>query len=219
MMKSFFYVAVMALVLSAAFQIPADAQSPVAPAAVTLPANGSFERGGQFTGTATINRFEIKDDHIVAFGFVTGVLSRGGRSLGSAVVGPVRWDVAVKAGGNMFASSSVRKSGMPMPISFSPGNEFSVRLLSVQAEPCQVVDVALGPVNLDVLGVQIALSPITLNLAAVTGTPLGGLVCSVEDLLVNIGGLVNVLNSILGLLTGLLGGLTGGLGGVVPPVP
>jgi len=216
MMKSFLYVAVTALVLSSAVQIPADAQSPPAPAAVTLPANGSFERGGQFTGTVTINRFEQRGNNIVAIGVVTGVLTRGGRTLGSAVAAQVTWPVAVKAGGQLLASSSVRQSGMPMPISFSPRNESSIRPLLVQAEACQVVDVALGPINLDVLGLQIALSPVTLNLSGVVGTPLGDLVCAVSDLLGNVAGLVNLLNSILGLLTGLLGGLTGGLGGIVP---
>jgi hypothetical protein len=71
-------------------------------------------------------------------------------------------------------------------------------------------------VNVDLLGFQVALSAVTLNLSGTQGTPLGDLVCAASDLLGNVAGLVNLLNSILGLLTGLLGGLTGGLGGLVP---
>jgi hypothetical protein len=208
-------VAVLAAVMSVAAEIPAGAQGPQPSAAVTLPATGAFARGGEFTGTITINRFEQRGNDIVAVGLVRGVLSRGGRTLGSAVAGEVTWPVAVRAGGQLLASAAARKPGTPTPVAWSPGAR-SFGVVRVQAETCQVVDVALGPVNVDVLGFQIALSPITFNLSGVTGTPLGDLVCAASDLLGNVAGLVNLLNSVLGLLTGLLGGLTGGLGGVVP---
>ena len=83
------------------------------------------------------------------------------------------------------------------------------------AETCPVLNVALGPNTVDLLGFQVALSSVTLDLTGVTGTPLGDLVCAASDLLGNVAGLVNLLNSILGLVTGLLGGLTGGLGGAI----
>jgi hypothetical protein len=207
---------VLAAVMSVAAEIPAGAQGPPPSAAVTLPATGTFARGGEFTGTITINRFEQRGNDIVAVGLVTGVLSRGGRTLGSAVAGEVTWPVAVRAGGQFLASVAARKPLTPMPVAWSPGARSEFGMLRVQAETCQVVDVALGPVNVDVLGVQIALSPITFNLSGVTGTPLGDLVCAVSDLLGSVADLVNLLNSVLGLLTGLLGGLAGGLGGVVP---
>jgi len=209
-------VAVLAAVMSIAAEIPARAQAPSAPAAVTLPASGTFARGGEFTGTITINRFEQRGNDIVAVGVVRGMLSRGGRTLGSALAGDVTWPVAVRAGGQVLASGAVRKPGTPLPVAWLPDARSEFGVLRVQAETCQVVDIALGPVNVDVLGFQIALSPITLNLSGVTGTPLGDLVCAVSDLLGNVAGLVNLLNSVLGLLTGLLGGLTGGLGGVIP---
>ena len=87
--------------------------------------------------------------------------------------------------------------------------------LRVQAETCPVLNVALGPHTVDLLGFQVALSAVTLDLTGVVGTPLGDLVCAASDLLGNVAGLVNLLNSILGLVTGLLGGLTGGLGGAI----
>jgi hypothetical protein len=208
--------AVLAAVLPIATEIPARAQAPSPPAAVTLPANGTFARGGEFAGTITINRFEQRGDQIVAVGLVRGVLSRGGRALGSAVAGEVAWPVAVRAGGQLLAGGAARTPGAPVPATWPLGGGSPMRTMTVQAEACQVVDLALAPVNVDVLGVQIALSPITFNLSGVTGTPLGDLVCEVSDLLGNVAGLVNLLNSILGLLTGLLGGLLGGLGGALP---
>jgi hypothetical protein len=207
-------VAVLAAVMSVAVAVPASAQRrPHQPAAVTVAATGTLVGGGEFAGTITINRFERRGSDIVAVGLVTGVLSRDGRTLGSAVAGEVTWPVAIRAGGRVLASGAVGKA-MPMPVAWSPDAGSGVGVLRVQ-ETCQVVDIALAPVNVDVLGVQIALSPITLNLTGGTG-PLGELVCAASDLLGNVAGLVNLLNSVLGLLTGLLGGLTGGIGGIVP---
>ena len=124
--------AVLAAVMSVAAEIPAGAQAPRAPAAVTLPAAGTFARGGEFTGSVTINRFEQRGDDIVAVGIVRGLLSRGGRTLGSAVAAEVTWEVAVRAGGQMLASDAVRKPGTPMPVAWSPDARSEFGLLRVQ---------------------------------------------------------------------------------------
>ena len=103
-----------------------------------------------------------------------------------------------------------------MRVAWSPGEPRDATLLRVQAENCPVLNIALGPITVDLLGAQVALSAVTLDLAGVVGTPLGDLVCAVSDLLGNVAAVVNLLNSILGLVTGLLGGLTGGIGGIIP---
>jgi hypothetical protein len=209
-------VASLATVVAVVSVIPTSAQAPQAPAAVTLPASGTFARGGEFTGTITINGFEQRDNQIVAVGMVTGMLSRGGRTLGSAVVGQVTWPVIVKAGSQVLASGRLRESGAPTPVAWPLDTGAPFRAFTVQAEACQVVDVALGAIDVDVLGAVIALSPVALNLSGLTSGPLGALVCEASELLNNVVALVGVLNGILSLLTGLLGGLTGGLGGIVP---
>jgi hypothetical protein len=172
-------------------------------AAVAVDVSGRFARGGEFRGTATINAFELRDDHIVAVGVVRGTLSRGGRAIGSGLAAPVAWTtVQIRASGVAAVAGPARR-------------HFGVqqaRWMLAQAEPCPVVDIALGPVDVNLLGVVVALDPIALDLHGEMGTPLGELVCQVSDLLVNVAGLVGVLNGILGLLTGLLGGL----GGIVP---
>jgi hypothetical protein len=190
------------------------AQSQTAATALRLPVAGTFEKGGEFTGTISINRFEQRDDRVVAVGFVSGVLSKGGHALGTAVAGEVTWPVAIKSGGQVLAIWHGANGPRQTQVAWSPGVGPSVRVLPAQTS-CQVLDLALGPVNVNVLGVQVALSAVTFSLTGGTG-PLGDLVCAASNLLGNVAGIVNLLNSILGLLTGLVGGLTGGLGGAIP---
>ncbi len=143
------------------------------------------------------------------------MLSRGFRVLGTGIAGEVRWPVAVRAGGQLLNIHGTPRGNGITHVAWSPQAPTG-RYTLVQATSCTVLDVALGPVNVNLLGVQVALDAVALNLSGTQGTPLGDLVCAVSDLLGNVAGLVNVLNGVLGLLTGLLGGLTGGLGGVVP---
>ncbi|HJU43974.1 MAG TPA: hypothetical protein VJ691_14200 [Vicinamibacterales bacterium] len=198
-------VTVLAVVLSVAAQIPAHAQTPAPTAAVTVAASGSFAKGGEFEGTFTINRVEQRGNQIVAIGVLSGALSRGGQTLGSALVGQVALPVAIRVGGQVFASGPARSGTHIMSIAL------------IAQEPCQVVNVTIGPHTIDVLGAQLALDPIALNFTGVPGTPLGDMVCEVNKLIGNVAAVVGVVNNILALLTTLLGALTGGLGGI--PVP
>ena len=72
---------------------------------------------------------------------------------------------------------------------------------------CQVLDLVLGPLHLDLLGLNVDLNQVHLNITAQPGPGnlLGNLLCSVAHLLDNnnTSGLANLLN----LLNGLLGGL------------
>ena len=200
---------------------PAAAPPPPKPktvAVLSLPAAGTFQAGGEFKGSISINRFERRGTAIVAIGFVTGVLSRGGVPLGTAVAGELAIPVRVSSGGISIARdrvpAAVPANGRLMRVALSPDMSSSAVFRPVQAETCPVLNIALGPVTVDLLGLQVALSAVTLDLTGVVGTPLGDLVCSASDLLGQVGAVVNLLNSILGLVTGLLGGLLGGLGGI-----
>jgi hypothetical protein len=203
---------------------PAAAQPPSPPPVLNLPVTGTFARGGEFRGTISINRFAQRGNQIVAIGFVTGVLSRGGGSIGTAVAGEVSWPVRVSSGGLSAASDrspELAPSGRVIRAAWASGVSAEPSFLRVQAETCPVLNISLGPVNVNLLGLQVALSAVALDLTGVTGTPLGDLVCSASDLLGQVAAVVNLLNSVLGLITGLLGGLLGGLGGLgggLPPV-
>jgi hypothetical protein len=210
-------VALFALALTVAAEIPTHAQGrgqavgQRRSSAVTVPAAGTFAEGGQFTGNITINRFEQRGNQIVAIGAVTGVLSRGGQTLGSVLAAEVTWPVVARVGGQVLASGPARKGAQITPVSYAAEARPPAATLIAQ-DGCQIVNLALGPHTIDVLGIVLTLDPVAINLTGAAGTALGDLVCAVVDLIGNVAGLVNVLNGILGLLTGLLGGLTGGLG-------
>jgi hypothetical protein len=210
---------VVVMLTSVIASVPEAAQKARAQTVLTMPATGTFALGGEFRGTISINRFERRGNEIVAVGFVAGVLSRGSNVLGSTVAGEVAWPVRVSSGGVVGASNRApaQRGGQVIRAKWSPeASPVTPAFLPVQAaETCPVLNVALGPHTVDLLGFQVALSAVTLDLTGVVGTPLGDLVCSASDLLGNVAGLVNLLNSILGLVTGLLGGLTGGLGGAI----
>lgn len=201
--------AVSALVLAAG--IPDTAQA-ATQSALTLQVAGAFARGGNFTGTLTVNRFEQDDNKIVAIGFVQGTLRRGNNVIGTALAGEVAWPVHVRAGGVVLTSGTSPAVPELVRASWSTDASPRFRMIPVQAEGCTVLRISLGATNVNLLGFDVALEPVGLTLTGEAGTPLGDLVCAAADLLGNLAGIVNLLNSILGLVTGLLGGLTGGLG-------
>lgn len=67
---------------------------------------------------------------------------------------------------------------------------------------CQILHLDLGPLNLNLLGLQVSLNEIVLDITAQggAGNLLGNLLCSVANLLNNPAGLANLLNQILGSL-------------------
>jgi len=201
------------MTLSLVAAIPAAAEPATTPVILTLPVAGTFSGGGEFEGSVSINRFEQRGEGIVAVGFVSGVLSRH-RRIGTAVTGEVTWPVSVRSG-EQVAFNHTLDSVRPAQIAWSAGPRALPRILLAQAQSCSVLSVALGSMNVNLLGVQVALGAMTFDLSGQSGTPLGDLVCAASNLLGNVAGLVNLLNSLLGVLTGLLGGLTSGLGGVV----
>ena len=74
---------------------------------------------------------------------------------------------------------------------------------------CQILHLTLGPLDLNLLGLQVHLNQVVLDITAVPGAGnlLGNLLCSVAHLLDNpavpAGGLSALLNQILGILGGL----------------
>ena len=67
---------------------------------------------------------------------------------------------------------------------------------------CDILHLDLGPLNLDLLGLQIDLSRIVLDITAQSGAGnlLGNLLCAVTNLLNNPSGLAGLLNQILAIL-------------------
>ena len=133
-------VGVFALALCLGSGIEARAQSGRGPAVLTLPATGTFEKGGDFTGTISINRFEQRGDQIVAVGLLSGVLSQGSRRIGTVVVGELAWPVALRSGGQSIANIDAHGiAPTPRRVAWSAAGP-AFRMLPVQAAGCQVLD-------------------------------------------------------------------------------
>lgn len=75
--------------------------------------------------------------------------------------------------------------------------------VSVGATTCQILHLDLGPISLDLLGLQVDLSRVVLDITAQAGAGnlLGNLLCAVAGLLDNPGGLARLLNQILDILS------------------
>jgi hypothetical protein len=77
--------------------------------------------------------------------------------------------------------------------------------VNVGQTTCEILHLDLGPIFLDILGLQVSLSEIVLDITAQPGAGklLGNLLCDVAGLLDNPGRLARLLNHILGILTGI----------------
>src|SRR6266852_8195406 len=85
---------VIVLSVSSSIAATALAANPV----LQMPVSGTF-KGGDFAGTASINRFEQRGNDIVAIGFVSGTLTRNTKAIGTAIAGEVTWPVTVRSAG------------------------------------------------------------------------------------------------------------------------
>lgn len=88
--------------------------------------------------------------------------------------------------------------------------DVALGLLNPGGAACDILQLELAPLDLDILGLVVNLSAISLNIDAVPGAGnlLGNLLCAVAGLLDG-PGLGNALNNLIGLINDLLGGLLG----------
>ena len=186
-----------------------SAEPPQAPKALILPLTGVGTDGVTFNGTVAVQRFVQRNGQVFAIGAVSGSLSGPTGPIGTSIYLPVAFPVRVGPG--VIARAD---HGLIQPASLSAAH-YGVHMIFAQASTCGVLHLELGSVNLNLLGVMVATTPVTIDVNGDTGGPLGNLVCAILATVNNVVGLVNLLNSLLGVVTGLLGGLTGGLGGGV----
>jgi hypothetical protein len=203
---------VLALVTLSLAVLPtiAAADQPSVPKALVLPIAGVGTGGVTFNGTVAVQRFVQRDGRVFAIGAVSGSLSGPGGPIGTSIYLPVAFPVHV---GNSLTARAEPGRIYPSSVSSSYPD---ARVSFIQASTCGVLHLDLGAVNLNLLGVVVTTTPVTIDINGDTGGPLGNLVCSVLATVNNVVGLVNLLNSLLSLVTGLVGGLTGGLGGALP---
>ncbi len=160
------------------------------PPALQVPIVGTASSGAAFAGTLSILRFEARANQVVAIGIVRGTVAAG-----TAVVGEVALPVQVTA------------ASQAAPASSSSALVAQPQVAPQQTATCTALNLNLGAVNLNVLGLLVTTQPIAIDLSGDSSAPVGNLVCTALDLLNNVVGLVGILNQILGALTGLVGGL------------
>jgi hypothetical protein len=165
--------------------------------------------------------------HVKVTSLVTGTTA-GGRHVRAKFI-PKR---IVRSNGQLFAKGvlrgtivrpgpdrAFRKTGVSMPIKAIDGRRTtpaSARAAAAAAFPpapgagaCNVLNLVLGPLDLNILGLQVHLNQVVLNIVAQTGAGqlLGNLLCFVAGLLDGGGPLAGLLTQLQGLLNRILGAL------------
>jgi len=131
---------------------------------------------------------------------VTGTTSKGGKFTGNFAISQFR-----VAGDQIVAAGTLTGT-----IQNSAGNVIGTVLktihmiVTIRGADCDILHLELGPLDLDLLGLEVHLNKIVLDIDAdPTGGLLGALLCAVANLL-NVGGpladIADLLNQILALL-------------------
>lgn len=167
--------------------------------------HGTTDDGRHFRGTFTPTSFDVVDGALMATGDVSGWLYGKGRPLPVATQ-TVTTQVLSANGTDLTGASAMsgaadRSSGGAATAAFVP-----------TAMSCPILNLVLGPLDLDVLGLQVHLDKVVLDIIAQSGAGnlLGNLLCAVAGLLD--GG--TPLDQLLGQLTDLLQQILGALGGL-----
>jgi len=163
------------------------------PAATPLTKSVKLTGNKGFKGTYTIDRFTTRNGKLVAVGNVRGTMRKNGKTKRVAKNAVIMPAAAAGAGP---AAGLARASQLPD----IPGS-------------CQVLNLTLGPINLNLLGLVVRTNQINVRIDAVPGAGnlLGNLLCAVTNLLNPTGA--------LGQLTGALNNLAAALNALLALVP
>jgi hypothetical protein len=144
--------------------------------------------GGTFTGTFNITSFETRGNTIYAVGIISGAITGSPRVARSGITGPLALPVTVTGD----------------QASATPG-----AVVAQQEVPCEI-HLSFGGLTLNLFGLDVTLSPITIDLVAGAG-PVGNIVSQICALLNTVGDVLGLITNLLNTLLGLLGGLVGGI--------
>jgi hypothetical protein len=143
----------------------------------TVNVNGTTKSGKKFHGKYTINRFIAKGNKTYAVGKLTGRL----------------------------AGKKVTKHGVKMPVALTQTAQ-SAQLPPIPGA-CQILNLSIQPINLNLLGLSVRTSRIDVAIDAIPGAGnlLGNLLCGITNILnpatpPSAGQLAGILNALLALL-------------------
>jgi hypothetical protein len=143
-----------------------------------IPVSGKAGNGKPFTGRYNVSRFVTRAGKTYALGTLTGHVG----------------------------NRTVKRSNVAIPVSMGSPSTAGGGQLASPAAACPVLNLVLGPLHLNLLGLHVDLNQVVLNITAVSGSGnlLGNLLCSVANLLGNpalptsqLTGLLNILQQVL----------------------
>ena len=163
-----------------------------------VPVAGTLLGGGTFTGTLTATKITIDEAtrQLTLTGVVSGTATKATGEVVDVVNETVSTAVSLNRPGMASASSLIQPAA--------------------QAS-CGILDLVLGPLHLDLLGLVVDLNQVVLDITAVSGAGnlLGNLLCAVVGLL-DVPGAIAAVTHILDNINTILSGLTvPGVGGVM----
>jgi hypothetical protein len=138
---------------------------------------GTFGKRGVVTGTFTPRKFVVRDGKLLAVGRLEATLTKGN--------------------GDVLGTTTER---VKLPVRLAEGLPVGARQAG-----CDILNLVLGPLDLNLLGLEVHLNRVVLNIIATPGPGnlLGNLLCAVAGLLDGSGFLTQIsqiLNSILAIL-------------------
>jgi hypothetical protein len=176
-------VAVAALVFSLVAVSSTSASAQINPTRnrLDVPVNGVVGNGGTIAGTFKISRFVAgAPGQIIAIGLLNATITDTAGNV-RAVVTNVAWPVTGRSADSIASCDSD------------------------STRACDILELVLGPLHLDLLGLVVDLNQVILSITGATGAGnlLGNLLCGITGLFdsLSIGGqLVTLLNQLVGLL-------------------
>jgi hypothetical protein len=143
---------------------------------------------------------------------VTGqLLNRAGQALG-AFAGTLTVTQFAAQNGRLVAQGTLNgaaanRAGQALGAAGTVTNQAVTLPVAIPQASCDILNLVLGPLDLNLLGLRIQLNQVVLNITAIPGGGLlGDLLCAIANLLSS-GPLATILNQLVGLLNQLLGAL------------
>lgn len=186
---------------------PSTSRGPSGPASqramllTDVPVTGTLVGGGTFSGTLTATKITM--DKTTRQLTMTGVLN----------------GTAMKSTGEVV---DVANQTFTAPLALSEPGATTMGLVRPAAQAsCSILDLVLGPLHLDLLGLVVDLNQVVLDITGATGAGnlLGNLLCAITGLL-DLPGAIAAVTNILSNINNILSGLTvPGVGGARWIVP
>jgi len=186
---------------------PAQAAAPE-PSALSGKVTGTLQDGtGNVTGLINVTKFTKLDGKLMAVGKFVGTITDADKNV-TTVSKKITMPLATEpVAGAEKQTAADKKAGVTNQL--SPETEEQLVPDAAQAAAplsCQILNLVLGPLDLDLLGLKVHLDTVHLNITAQggPGNLLGNLLCAVAGLLDGSTGLNGILNGITTLLNQLL---------------